>query len=252
MLNHPTLSKLEALRLDGMAAALREQLASTAATGLSFEERLGLLIDREQTVRDDKRLSARLKRARLRQTAAMEDIDFRSGRGLDRQLMLSLAACEWVRQHHNIVITGPTGAGKSFIGCALAHKACLCGFTIAYHRLPRLMEDLQLARGDGRYLKLLTSLSRLDVLVLDDWGLAALTPAQQRDLLELLDDRHQRRSTIVTSQLPPAHWHEAMADPTLADAILDRLVHNAHHITLKGESMRKRLATMTEADHSLP
>lgn len=252
MLNHPTLDKLQALRLDGMAAALREQLASSAAAGLSFEERLGLLIDREQTVRDDKRLTARLKRARLRQTAAMEDIDFRSGRGLDRQLMLSLASCDWVRRHRNIVITGPTGAGKSFIGCALAHKACLSGFTIAYHRLPRLMEDLQLARGDGRYLKLLTSLSRLDVLVLDDWGLAALTPAQQRDLLELLDDRHQRRSTIVTSQLPPAHWHEAMADPTLADAILDRLVHNAHHITLMGESMRKRLANMTEADHSLP
>jgi DNA replication protein DnaC len=251
MLNHPTIDKLESLKLEGMAAALREQVRSSPASQLTFEERLGLMIDRELTVREDKRLTGRLKRARLRQIASVEDIDFRAERGVDRQLVLSLTSCDWVRRHHNIVITGPTGVGKSFIGCALAHKACLCGFAIAYHRLPRLMEDLQIARGDGRYLKLLNALSRLDVLVLDDWGLAALTAAQQRDLLELLDDRHQRRSTIVTSQLPPAHWHQAMADPTLADAILDRLIHNAHHIALKGESMRKRLSKLDDADQSL-
>jgi DNA replication protein DnaC len=251
MLNHPTIDKLATLRLEGMAASLREQLESAAASGLTFEERLGLMIDRELTVRETKRLGTRLKRARLRQSAAVEDIDFRSGRGLDRQMILGLASCDWVRRYQNVIITGPTGAGKGFVGCALAHKACHNGFTVGYHRLPRLVEDLQLARGDGRFLKLITSISRQDVLVLDDWGLAALTAAQQRDLLEILDDRHQRRSTIVTSQLPPPHWHESMADPTIADAILDRLVHNAHHITLKGESMRKRLAKLTDADHSL-
>lgn len=249
MLNHPTLQKLEELRLVGMTAALRDQLEMPDVEALTFEERLGLLVDREATERDDRRLKARLRKAKLRQTASVEDLDFRPGRGLDKKVILHLAGCDWVRRHQNVVITGPTGVGKSFVACALAHKACLCGHGALYHRLPRLVEDIQLSRGDGRYIKLLKSLSRIEVLVLDDWGLARLTPPQQRDLLELLDDRHTRKSTIVTSQLPVDHWHETMADPTLADAILDRLVHNAHHINLKGESMRKRLSDLNDSGH---
>lgn len=249
MLNHPTLERLDELRLTGMAKALREQLEMPDVEELGFLERLGLLVDRELTEREDRRLARRLKRAHLRQTACIEDLDYRKGRGLDKQVILQLASCDWVRRHHNVVITGPTGAGKSFVACALAHKACLEGYGALYHRLPRLVEDIQLSRGDGRYLKLLKQLSRIDVLVLDDWGLARLTAAQQRDLLELLDDRHMQRSTIVTSQLPVDHWHETMADPSLADAILDRLVHNAHHIKLQGESMRKQLSDLHQIGH---
>ena len=249
MLNHPTLEKLDELRLSGMVAALRDQLETPDVESLSFEERLGLLVDREATERDDRRLKTRLRTAKLRLTASVEDIDYRPGRGLDKKVILHLAACDWVRRHQNVVITGATGVGKSFVACALAHKACLNGHGALYHRLPRLIEDIQLSRGDGRYIKLLKSLSRIDVLILDDWGLAQLTPPQQRDLLELLDDRHTRKSTIVTSQLPVNHWHEAMADPTLADAILDRLMHNAHHINLKGESMRKQLSNLRQSGH---
>jgi len=249
MLNHPTLERLEELRLTGMAKAFRDQLETADISNLTFEDRLGLLVDREATEREDRRLKTRLRKARLRQTASIEDLDYRTGRGLDKKLILHLASCDWVRRYHNIVITGPTGVGKSFVACALAHKATLSGYGSLYHRLPRLLEDIQLSRGDGRYIKLLKSLSRIDVLVLDDWGLAQLTPPQQRDLLELLDDRHMRKPTIVTSQLPIDHWHEAMADPTLADAILDRLVHNAHHINLRGESMRKQLSDLHQSGH---
>ena len=245
MLNHPTLERLDQLRLTGMVQALREQIEMPDIESLSFDERLGLLVDRELTEREDRRLKRRLKRAHLRQTACLEDIDYRTGRGHDKQL----ASCDWVRRHHNVVITGPTGVGKSYVACALAHKACLQGYGALYHRLPRLVEDIQLSRGDGRYVKLLKQLSRIEVLVLDDWGLVHLTAPQQRDLLELLDDRHMAKSTIVTSQLPPGHWYEAMADPTLADAILDRLVHNAHHISLEGESMRKQLSNLHQSGH---
>lgn len=251
MLTHPTLERLEELRLTGMAKALREQLEMPDIDALGFEERLGLLTDRELTEREDRRLRTRLKKAKLRLTASMEDLDYRAGRGLKKGLMLQLAACDWVRRHHNVVITGPTGVGKSYLACALAHKACLEGYSAQYHRLPRLVEDIGLARGDGRYLKLLRQLARLDVLVLDDWALVRLTSSQQRDVLELLDDRHQSKSTIVTSQLPTGQWHEAMADPTLADAILDRLIHNAHHVNLTGESMRKQLAELPQSGHPL-
>ena len=240
MLTHPTLVKLEQLRFTGMAGALREQLQTPEVDQLSFLERLGLLVDREMTEREDRRLKSRLRRAGLRQQASMEDLDYRGARGLDRQVMFKLAACEWIRRKQNVVITGPTGVGKSFIACALAHKACLEGHGALYARLPRLLEDLELSRGDGRYLKLLKQFSKIDVLVLDDWGLTHLRATQQRDLLELLDDRHEMRSTIATSQLPLSAWHEAMTDPTLADAILDRLIHNAYRIELKGESMRKQ------------
>ncbi len=250
MLTHPTLDQLERLRFTGMTKALREQMQNPDVERLSFLERLGLLVDREVTDREDRRLKSRLRRAGLRQQACLEDIDYRTGRGLDKPLMRHLAACDWVRRHHNVVITGPTGVGKSFIACALAHKACLEGFGALYRRLSRLLEDLEVARGDGRYLKLLKQLSKVDVLVLDDWGLARLTALQQRDVLELLEDRHQRRSTIATSQLPLSSWHEAMADPTLADAILDRLIHNAHRIELKGESMRKQLSDLHQRTDS--
>ena len=249
MLTHATLDKLEQLRFVGMASALRDQLAQPDSARLDFMERLGLLVDREASVRESARLKARLRRAHLRQQACVEDLDYRTERGLDHRLMLHLAGCDWVRCHQNIIVTGPTGVGKSFVACAFAHKACLEGFTARYHRLPRLLEDLALARGDGRYLKLLHTLSRLDVLVLDDWGLTHLTSTQQEDLLELLDDRHQIRSTIATSQMPVRHWHEAMANPTLADAILDRLVHTAHHITLQGGSMRKHLSELPGPTH---
>lgn len=253
MLTHPTLDKLDALRFTGMARALRSQLsdpASDPASGrLDFLERLGLLVDQEMTEREDKRLKSRLRRAGLRQSACLEDLDYRSGRGLDRSLMRQLSTCEYVRRHHNVVITGPTGVGKSFIACALAHRACLEGHTARYARLSRLVDDLALARGDGRYLKLLAQLAKVEVLLLDDWGLSPLTAAQQRDLLEVLDDRHEVRSTIATSQLPVGRWHETMADPTLADAILDRLVHSAYRIELKGDSMRKRLSPLPESVH---
>jgi len=248
MLNHPTLDRLAELGLRGMVNALSEQLAMSDIDRLSFEERLGLLVEREASERADRSWTRRLKSAHLRQTACLADIDHRRSRGIDKQLVLELASCEWIKHHHNVVISGATGVGKSFIACALAHKACLEGYDAIYHRLPRLVENLQLSRSDGRYLKLLKQLAHVDVLVLDDWGIGKFSAAQQRDLLELLDDRYKQRSTIVTSQLPLDQWHEAMADPTLADAILDRLVHNAHHIKLKGESMRKQNADLHQTD----
>ena len=246
MLNHPTLDKLEQLRFTGMLRSLKQQMNDPDMDSLPFMERLGLLVDREMTERENKKIEGRLRRAHLRQQVCVEDIDYRRGRGLDRSLILQLSTCEWIKRHRNLIITGATGVGKSFIACALAHKACLEGYRALYTRLPRLLEDLEIARGDGRYLKLLKQLTRVDVLVLDDWGLTKLKTLQLRDLLELLDDRHQTRSTIATSQLPISHWHETMADPTLADAILDRLVHNAHRIELLGESMRKQLANLQE------
>lgn len=244
MLTTATIDHLDELRLTGMAQALREQMQTSGIDELSFHDRLALLVDRELSVRADRQLRRRLKVASLRQIASMADLDYRRTRGLEKQQMLALASCEWIRRHQNIVITGATGVGKSYVACALAHTACLEGYGASYWRLSRLVEALQLARADGRYLRLLKQIARIDLLVLDDWGLARLNSPQQSDILELLDDRHQHRSTIVTSQLPVEHWHETMADPTLADAILDRLVHNAHHLKLTGESMRKQTADL--------
>lgn len=239
MLVHPTLDKIEQLRLFGMAKALREQLQNQKATALSFEERLGLLVDREMTERENRRLVTRLKVAKLRVSASIEDIDFRQPRGLDKSLVLSLASNQWITEHHNLLIIGPTGVGKSYLACALSHKACRDGHGVLYQRLPRLLEELALSHHDGRYRRLMKSLLKADLLVLDDFGLAPLTTEQQRDLLEIIEDRYDRRSTLVTSQLPVKHWHDILAEPTLADAILDRLVHNAYKLELKGESMRK-------------
>jgi DNA replication protein DnaC len=244
MLHHPTLDKLQQLRLTGMHKALREQLDLPEIEDLSFEERLGLLADREMTEREDRRLQTRLRQARLRQNACL---DYRAPRGLDKALITQLATGQWIRDGLNLILVGPTGVGKTWIGCALAHHACRQGYTVRYLRLPRLFEELRLAHADGRFPKLMSTLAKTDLLLLDDWGLTTLDSEARRDLLELLDDRHGQRSTLVTSQLPVEHWHEIIGDPTLADAILDRLVHNAYRITLKGESMRKRQAKQLTA-----
>ncbi|MDN0077786.1 IS21-like element helper ATPase IstB [Crenobacter sp. SG2303] len=244
MLNHPTHAKLLTLKLGGMATAFAEQ-QRLDLSHLSFEERLGLLVDREQTERDNRQLARRLKQAKLRQQAVAEDIDYQHPRGLDAALFQRLLSGQWIRQHQNVLLTGPTGVGKSWLASALAHQACRQGYSAHYVRVPRLLEELALGHSDGRYGKLLARLAKIDVLVLDDWGLAVLDHAQRRDLLEILDDRHGQRSTVITSQLPVELWHDAIGDATLADAILDRLVHNAHMLALKGDSLRKKRSCLT-------
>ena len=221
-------------------------MQSPDITQLSFEERLGLLVDREITERDNRRLTSRLRYARLKQQACLEDIDCQASRGLDKTLLLKLSDCQWVKKAINILITGPTGIGKSWIACALAQKACREGYTAYYQRLTRLLQELPLARGDGSYAKLLARLAKTDLLVLDNWGLVKLNAEQRRDLLEILEDRHGSRATIITSQLPIDQWHDIIGDATLADAIMDRLVHNAYKINLTGESMRKKQAKLTD------
>src|SRR6266849_10928450 len=242
MLINQTLDKLDALGLFGMGLGVREQLESNQYLSLSFDERLGLLVDREVEARDSRRLALRLKAAKLRQEASVEDIDFRTPRGLDRSVLMSLAQAGWVTAHHNVLVTRPTGVGKSFLGCALAHAAIRRGHTALYVRTPRLLTDLALSRGDGRYVRRLAHLAKIGVLVLDDFLLTPPSMIEAKDLLEVIDDRSQLRATLVVSQLPVENWHPALADgdPTLADAILDRLVHNAHRLTLKGASMRRR------------
>ncbi len=245
MLTHPTLDKLHALRLTGMRQALDEQMHMPDIEELGFEERLGLLVDREYTERETRRLRTRLSRAKLRHNASPEDIDYRTPRRLDKALMTKLATCGWLRENLNCLITGPTGIGKSWLACALGHKACREGFSVRHLRLPRFFRELAIAKGDGRYHKLLSEFAKIDLLMFDDLCMAPLTDEQQRDLLEILDDRFNVRSTLVTSQLPTEHWHQHLGDPTLADAILDRLVHNAYKLDLKGESMRKRKSNLT-------
>ena len=240
MLANPTLDKLQRLRLDGIYAAYREQLEGDDYQDLGFDERLGFIVDREHTERHNRRLQTRLRKAKLRLDATVEDIDYRHPRGLDKFLMLSLAGCDWIHQHHNVIITGPTGAGKSYLACALGNKACREGYPVLYYRIARLFQELAIAKADGRYDNVLRALARSQLLVLDDWGTAPLTDEQRRDLFEVIEDRYDRGSTLIAAQLPVKHWHETIGDPTLADAILDRLIHNAYTITLKGESMRKR------------
>lgn len=240
MLTHPTEQKLERLGLTGMAKALEEQRRNPDIASLSFDERLALLVDREAIERENKRLVSRLKFAGLRQNAVVEDVDHKIARGLDRALFARLVTGDWIDQKQNLIIVGKTGLGKSWLACALGHKACRDDRSVVYHRVPRLFDALALARGDGRHARLLRAIARMQLLILDDFGLADVTADQARDLLELLDDRQGRGSTIVTSQVEVKHWHGMIASPTVADAILDRLVHSAHRLTLAGESVRKR------------
>ena len=251
MLHEQTFEKLYAMKLTGMADALKDQMARPDMDGLAFEERFSMLVDAQHLFRENKRMKRLLENAKLKLAASMEDIDYRSPRGLDKSVMLSLASCDWVRKHRNVIIVGPTGAGKTFIACALAHRACREGMTAFYLRTPKLYYTLAMARADGSYVKVLAKLARTSVLILDDLGMAALTDSERGDLLEVIEDRHGSASTIITSQLPVEHWHEVIGDPTIADALLDRLVHNAHKINLKGESMRKRKAALTQKEEPM-
>jgi len=243
-----TIEKLSRMRLHTIADALREQLRQPSFLELSFEERIAMLVDREWIERENRKLQRRLKAARLKQQASVEDIDFRYPRGLDKSVMLTLSNCNWIRNHQNVIITGQTGIGKSYLAEALAQKACREGFTALYYRSSRLFGTLAIARGDGSYGKLLGKLAKTDLLVIDDWGLSPLNDTERRDFLEIMEDRHGIRSTVITSQYPVAKWHEMIGEPTLADAILDRIIHNAHKITLKGESLRKTKAKLTQSD----
>jgi len=240
MLAHPTIDLLHALGLHGMAKGFKELDTQPEAAGLTHAEWLALLLEHEASLRRQKRFESRARAAKLRQPASVEDVDYRAVRGLDRALFMKLASCDWIREHHNLLITGPCGVGKSWLACALGHKACREDLSAAYHRIPRLFQALALARADGRYTKTLRQLARVDLLILDDWGPEMLGPDQRRDLLEIVEDRYDNRSLIVTSQVPIDRWYEIIGDPTIADAILDRLVHSAYRIELAGESLRKR------------
>jgi DNA replication protein DnaC len=238
VLTQPTLEKLNAMKLTGLVQALQQQLGSGEYARLSFEERLGLLVDAEWTAREERKLGRRLSAAKLRHPASLEDVDFKHSRHLDRQQVLSLGSCAWIQNRHNLVITGPTGIGKSYLACAFAERACRRGYSAAYVRMPRLLHELAVARGDGSYTRLLARLAKLDLLAVDDWLLAPLRDGERRDLIEVIEDRTERASTLIATQVPSKEWHASIGDPNQADAICDRLLHNAHRIELKGPSIR--------------
>ena len=240
MQNQQTLQQLRTLKLIGMADALAQQQTQPATHDeLCFEERLSLLVDRETTHRHNNKITRLLKAAKLKLQANPEDVDYSHPRGLMKSQFAQLLNGQWLQQHHNILLTGPTGCGKTYLACVLATQACRQGYSVRYFRTSRLLEDLSIAHGDGRFSKLIQQLAKTDVLLLDDWGLEKLSLGQRNDLLEIMEDRHGSKSTLITSQLPINQWHQSIGDATLADAILDRLLHNAHKLTLKGESMRK-------------
>jgi DNA replication protein DnaC len=239
MLTQQTLDKMNAMKLSGMTEAFQQQLGGGEYARLSFEERLGLLVDNEWTAREQRKLRRRLRKAKLRYPASLEDVDFKHPRALDRQQVLSLGNCGFIQSRHNLLITGPTGIGKSYLTCAFVERACRRGYNAAYLRLPRLLQQLAVARGDGSYARILERLARLDLLAIDDWLLAPLRDPERRDLVEVIEDRSERASTLIASQLPAKDWHAGIGDPNLADAICDRLLHNAHRLDLKGPSMRR-------------
>jgi DNA replication protein DnaC len=242
MLIEQTLEKMHVMKLSGMADGLRQQLGSAQHATLAFDERLGLLVDAEWTAREQRKLTKRLRAAKLRYPASIEDVDFKHPRGLDRQQVLSLGNCGFVHSRHNLVITGPTGIGKSYLACAFVERACRRGYKAAYLRLPRLLQQLAVGRGDGSYARILERMARLDLLAIDDWLLAPLRDTERRDLVEVVEDRSERASTLIASQLSPKDWHASIGDPNLADAICDRLLHNAHRLELKGPSKRRTKA----------
>ena len=250
MLNEQTIEKLYVMKLNGMAEAFKEQLQMPDMAELPFEDRFSLLVDRQWTWKENRRMKRLLTNARLKLNGCVEDIDYRAPRGLDKSLILKLAACDWIPRCHNVIIPGPTGVGKTYLACALANRACRMGYLAFYIRIPRLFQDLAIARGDGSYPKVMKNLAKAKVLILEDLGLAPMSAQERRDLLEVIEDRHGLASAIVTAQLPVENWHENIRAPTIAGAILDRLVHNAYKINLKGESMRKLRSSLTNHQNS--
>ena len=242
MLHQNTLSTLKNLKLSGMAAAFEEQLIQPVTQSLSFNDRFGLIVDREASHRDNQKLGRLLKNARLKHNACVEDIDYRAGRGLDKSVMANLIDGDWIRQAQNLILTGATGCGKTWLACALGNQACRQGMSVLYVRTSRFLEEMKLAHSDGSFRKRLAQIAKVDMIILDDWGLSTLTQSERQDLLELIDDR-TKKATLITSQLPVKAWHEIIGEPTLADAILDRIVHRAHTIELTGDSMRKTKKT---------
>jgi DNA replication protein DnaC len=240
MLNQPTIDKLNAMKLSAMAKAFADQMQAPDLAALTFEERFGLIVDFQMTELENRRMQNRLKNAHLRLSATVEDLDFAQARGLDRSLVMSLTLNQWVKSHHNILVTGPTGAGKTYLACALGQRACRDGHSVLYHRTPKLLQDIAVSRHDGRYHKIMGPLAKAEVLILDDLLISPMNQDEQKEFLEIVEERHDRKATIVTSQLPITAWYDAMQDPTLADAILDRLIHNAYKLELKGESMRRK------------
>jgi DNA replication protein DnaC len=247
MLTHPTFDQLQALGLHGMAKGFKDLIGNAQARSLDHAEWLALLLEHETTLRRQKRFEMRSRAAKLRQQATIEDVDYRAARGLDRNLFLKLASCDFIRDKRNLIVTGATGVGKSWLACAIGHKACREDLAVLYHRVPRLFTALALARGDGRYAKLMSALGKAKLLILDDWGPETLSPEQARDLLEIIEDRMDLGSILITSQVPVARWHEMIGSPTIADAILDRLIHNAYRVELTGDSLRKRRAPLITA-----
>ncbi len=242
MLTNHTLDKLHTLRLAGMAEAFEQQSQQSQIEELAFDERLGLLVDHEILYRENRRLTRLLRDAKLRINACAEDIDYRHPRGLKRAEIASLVTCDWIQRQHNLCLTGPTGTGKTWLACAFGNQACRQGLSVRYIRLPRLFQSIRIAHGDGSYPRLMNQLVKTNLLILDDWAIQPLNAAQRSELMEVIEERHGHQATLIASQLPIEHWHDYIGEATLADAILDRLLHNAHRLTLKGESMRKSSA----------
>ena len=250
MLIEQTFEKLYDMKLNGMAQAFKEQMDQPGIHDLAFDERFALLVDRQWTWKEDRRMKRLLSNAKLKINACIEDIDYKTPRGLDKSLILRLANCDWIKSAHNLIITGPTGVGKTYLACAMANRACRMGHSAFYIRIPKLFQDLALARGDGSFHKIMKKLTRAKVLIIDDLGLSPMSAQERRDLLEVIEDRHGLASTIVSAQVPLDLWHENIRDPTIADAIMDRLVHNAYKIKIKGESMRKLRSNLTNKQDS--